>query len=82
MGLRKDQLLYVEKKNWIELEKQSINIKVQFSIFRFLCHFFRFTYKRYNIIFVFVWLTSFSMIICRSIHVATNGIISFFLMAE
>ena len=32
--------------------------------------------------FVFVWLTSLSMIISRSIHVAANGIISFFFMAE
>ena len=30
-------------------------------------------------IFVFVWFTSFSMIISRCIHVAANGIISFFL---
>ena len=29
-------------------------------------------------IFVFLWLTSLSMIISRSIHVAANGIISFF----
>ena len=33
-------------------------------------------------IFVFVWLTSFSMIISRSIHVTANGIISFSFMAE
>ena len=33
-------------------------------------------------IFVFVWLTSPSMIIARSTHVAVNGIISFFFMAE
>ena len=31
---------------------------------------------------IFVFLTSRSMIISRAIHVATNGIISFFLMAE
>ena len=30
-------------------------------------------------IFVFLWLTSLSMVISRSIHVAANGIISFFL---
>ena len=29
-------------------------------------------------VFVSVWLTSLSMIISRSIHVAANGIISFF----
>ena len=29
-----------------------------------------------------VWLTSVSMTISRSIHIAANGIISFFLMAE
>ena len=39
------------------------------------------TYKSY-MIFVFVWLTSLSMIISRSIHVAENGIISYFFMAE
>ena len=31
---------------------------------------------------VFLWPTSLSMIISRSIHVAANGIISFFLMVE
>ena len=36
------------------------------------------TCKRYHI-FVFVWLTAFSMIISRSIHVAASGFISFFL---
>ena len=35
-------------------------------------------YKWYHRIFVFVWLTSLSMIISRSIHVASNGIILFF----
>ena len=39
-------------------------------------------YKGYNMIFVFVWLTSLRMIISRSIHVAVSGIISFFLMAK
>ena len=33
-------------------------------------------------IFVFLWLTSLSMTISRFIHVAANGIISFFFMAE
>ena len=33
-------------------------------------------------IFVFVWLTSLSMKISRFTHVAENGIISFFFMAE
>ena len=36
------------------------------------------TYKWYHRMFVFLWLTSFSMIISGSIHVAENGIISFF----
>ena len=40
------------------------------------------TYKRYHMIFVFVWLTSLSMLISRSIHIAANGIISFFLTAN
>ena len=33
-------------------------------------------------VFVFVFLTSLSMIISRSIHVAANSISSFFFMAE
>ena len=33
-------------------------------------------------IFVFLWLTSLSMIISKSLHVAANGIISFLFMAE
>ena len=33
-------------------------------------------------VFVFLWLTSFSMIISRSIQVTAHGIISFFFMVE
>ena len=33
-------------------------------------------------VFVFLYLTSFSMIISRSVHVAANGIVSFLFMAE
>ena len=40
------------------------------------------TYKWYHRVFVFLWLTSLNMIISRSIHVAANGIISFFFMTE
>jgi len=49
-----------------------------------LYHFFlESTYKgRHTIVPFSVWLTSFSMTLSRSIHVAANGIISFFLMAE
>ena len=36
------------------------------------------TYKWYRIVFVFIWFTSLNMIISRSIHIAANGIISFF----
>ena len=32
-----------------------------------------------DMVFAFVWLISLSMMICRSIHVAANGIIPFFL---
>ena len=47
---------------------------------KFICIiFFDSTYKWYDMIFVFLCLTSLSMMISRSIHVATNGIISFFL---
>ena len=37
------------------------------------------THKWYHVVLVFFWLTSLSMIISRTIHVATNSIISFFL---
>ena len=40
------------------------------------------TDKQYYMILIFVWLTSFSMIISRPVHVPTNGILSFFLMAN
>ena len=33
-------------------------------------------------IFVFLWLTSLSLTISRSVHVDANGIISLFFMAE
>ena len=38
---------------------------------------FGFTKKWYPVVFVFVWLNSFSMIISRSIHVSANSTISF-----
>ena len=44
----------------------------------YLCHILDSTYKRYHMVFVFLLLTSLSMMISSSIHVATNGIISFF----
>ena len=40
------------------------------------------TYKQHNVIFVFLWLTSPSMTISRSIHITANGIILFFYMAK
>ena len=39
-------------------------------------------YKRYHMIFVFLWLTSLSLTTFRGIYVAANDIISFFFMAE
>ena len=44
-----------------------------------VCFFSDFTYKQYHMIFVCLWPASLSMITCMSIHVAANGIISFFL---
>ena len=44
-----------------------------------LCHTLDSTRKWYHMVFVFLFLTSPHMIISRSIHVAENGIISFFL---
>ena len=46
-----------------------------------LYYFLDCTDEWYHIAFVFLWLTSLGMIIPRSIHVAANGIISFFFMA-
>ena len=47
---------------------------------RFICTIFLdSTYKRYHMVFVFLWLISLSMTISRSIPVAANGIILFFL---
>ena len=52
------------------------------SVNKFICIFFVFfldsMYKWFHVVFIFLWLTSLSMIISRSIHVAANGIISFF----
>ena len=48
----------------------------------YLYHFLESTYKWYHMVFVFLCLTSLSVIISMSIHVATNGIIYFFFMAE
>ena len=48
-----------------------------------LCHFFLDSvYKGYHTVFLSLWLTSLRMTISSSIHVAANGITSFFLMAE
>ena len=40
------------------------------------------TYKWYHTVFVFLFLTSLSMIISRSIHMAAYDIIVFFFMTE
>ena len=50
------------------------------SIYVFI--FFNSIYKWDHIVFVFVWLNSLSIINFRSIHVVTNGKISFFFMAR
>ena len=38
-----------------------------------LCHILDSTYRWYHMVFVFLWLTSLSMIISRSIYVTANG---------
>ena len=53
-----------------------------FIIFVHLACFSDFTYKWNHMIFVFLWFISLSIIPSRSIHVVTNGKISFFLMIE
>ena len=52
------------------------------QISSFVSFFLDSTYKRYHMMFVFHCLTSLSMIISRSMHVAVNGCISFFFTAE
>ena len=47
-----------------------------------LCPVLDSVYKWYYMAFVFVWLTSLSMIVSSCIHVATNDIISFFFITE
>ena len=44
----------------------------------YLCHILGSTYKWYHRVFVFLFLTSLSMRMSSFIHVAANGIISFF----
>ena len=61
--------------NYCYYEYQSAYLfKLDFSSFPDIC-----PYKWYHIIFVSLWLVSLSIIFSRSILVATNGIISFFL---
>ena len=61
-------------------------VSLEFSfVNKFICIIFFFKIPHINdicMIFVFLWLTSLNMIVSRSIHIAANGIISFFLMAE
>ena len=64
----------------ISLFSMSVSL---FLFCNFICVIFLdFMYKWHHIIFVFLCLNTLSMIISRSIHVAINGIISFFFMAE
>ena len=46
-----------------------------------LCHILDSTYKLCHMVFIFLWFTSLSMISC-CLHVAANGIISFFFMTN
>ena len=67
-----------------------VNHKFVFSMWLYFCFVYKFictffldsTYKQYYIIYVFLCLTSLSVTISRFIHVAANGIILFFFMAE
>ena len=66
---------------------KSITLFKSVSLFLFVNKFifmilFDAIYKRYHMIFCFFCLTSFSVTISRSIHVAANDIISFLFMAE
>ena len=46
------------------------------------CFFLHPTYKGCHVIFILLWFTSLSLTLSRSIHIAANGIILFFLIAE
>ena len=46
-----------------------------------LCHILDSTYKWCHMVSFTFWITSLSIVISRSVHVAANGIISFFFMA-
>ena len=50
-----------------------------FFVYKFICIVLFFSDSTKKSGFVFVWLTSVSKIICKSIHIAANGIILFFL---
>ena len=58
---------------------ESVSVLQKFNFYLFI--FLAVTCKWY-MKFVYFWLTLFSMIISRSTHVATNGIISFFFVAR
>ena len=52
---------------------------ILFYIYVHLCFILDSTYKWYHMVFVFLFLPSLSTLISMSVHVAENGIISFFL---
>ena len=60
----------------------SMSVSLFVSCIGSFVSYFRFHIISYHLVFVFLCLTSVSMIICRSIHVAGNGFISFFFMTE
>ena len=49
---------------------------------RVICHILESTSQPYHMVSVFLWLTSLSMITSTCIHVAVNGVISFFLWLD
>ena len=87
IGYLKISHMYVNPKLLIYLLLSPLLTKSLFSLsvslFLFVNKFMSFldyTCKWYHIMFIFVWLTSRSIIIPKLIHIATNGTTSFFFM--
>ena len=82
-SLRQCQILNLlsEARDWICILMDTSRVLNSLSHNRiyYLYYFLDSTYKRYHVTFVFLWLTSLSVIFSRPTHVVANDIISLFL---
>ena len=75
-------MVYGVSKSQIQLKGLNTHAHISvLSVSSFVLFFFHSTHRQYHMILVLLCLTSFSMTVFRSIHVAANGTVSFF-MAE